>query len=59
MDALTYLKEKIRMCDNMPTCYACPFIGYCERIEAEIPEYAIAIVNRWSNEYYLIEKKGK
>lgn len=54
MDAVTYLKEKKRMCDAMKDgCENCPMQGCkgCGSIEIEDPETAVDYVEMWSKEH--------
>lgn len=50
MDALTYLKERIRMCEANPFCSNCPLDKFedCERAD---PEESVAVVKKWSAEH--------
>ena len=65
MDALEYLKEKIRMCIGR-NCSDCPQsftkngvkMG-CENFEVEYPEQAIKIVEDWSKENPVATNKDK
>lgn len=54
MDAVTYLKEKKRMCDAVKDgCENCPMQGCkgCGSIELEDPEEAVDCVQTWSKEH--------
>ena len=58
MNALVYLKERTRMCDYTYSCTECEFnkfskinttkIEPCIELEANHPELAIEIVDKWS-----------
>lgn len=56
MNAVKYLKEKYRMvkkyCDS-DECSSCPFHfdeGFCTEYEANYPEKAVEIVEKWASE---------
>jgi len=53
MDAVTYLKTRIRICSQ--ACGDCPFFGSlgCRRnyIENDEPEKSVEIVEKWSKEH--------
>lgn len=59
MDAVKFLKEKERMCNNYEVCYECPLsaprreaeILYCNSFIGSYPEEAIEIVEKWSKEH--------
>lgn len=57
MDAVKYVKEKARMCDEYKDCNACPaseknnkFNAGCGTLEGEFTEVFVAIVEKWSAE---------
>ena len=66
MDAVIYLKEKTRLCDNTYSCEECVFFKYynclvepCQMIEAHHPIDAISIVERWSIDHPQHEYKWR
>ena len=50
MDALKFLEEKNRMCDEHPACVGCPLgeLAYCADAE---PEEVVKVVEKWSKEH--------
>ena len=52
MDALKFLEEKNRMCDEHPACVGCPLgkLAYCADAE---PEEQVKAVEAWSKEHPL------
>lgn len=58
MDAVEYLKEKVRMC-NEHRCRNCPlgkagdeqYYSSCRECEEEHPEEAVEVVKKWSAEH--------
>ena len=55
MDAVTYLKEKKRMCETMKQCKECPLnsikTGYiCADLWKALPELSVEIVEKWSKD---------
>lgn len=69
MDALTYMKERERMCHAINRgrtdddfCLECPLGGLeqdCTGLEREKPEKAIAIVEKWSAEHPVMTNAQK
>ena len=63
MDAITFLKEHIRMCESMKDCQSCPFILQdselciwdCLESSSRRAEEAISIIEKWSKENPLEE----
>lgn len=58
MDAVKFIKEKLRMCNNIKDCKDCGFSylnnktnKHCETYVKEYPEEAVAIVEKWSQEH--------
>ena len=63
MDALTYLKEKTRMCDETEACYKCILYCHtedgdynCKYTETEYPEAAVNLIDQWSRTHPKREK---
>ena len=60
MDAVMFLKEKVRMCrtvrvvnvenSNVESCENCPIELYCG-VEIHNPEIAVSIVEKWAAEH--------
>ena len=66
MDALTYLKEKTRMCDETEACYKCILFCHtedgdynCEYTETEYPDVAVELIDQWSRTHPEKEKIWK
>ena len=58
MDAVKFIKEKLRMCNNIKDCKDCGLSYHnnktnkpCEAYIKEYPEEAVAIVEKWSQEH--------
>ena len=54
MDAIKYLEERTRMCNEHPQCNACNFVIQtgigCGKLERDEPARAVDVVKEWSNE---------
>ena len=56
MDALTFVKEKRRMCESFAECCKCP-VGYgCNVCE---PEKLVAVVEKWHEENPIVTNRDK
>lgn len=54
MDAVTFLKEKSRMCKTYKNCSSCKLDGsgsFCGNFMRNFPEEAVAIVEQWATEH--------
>ena len=53
MDAISYLKERERICNRFAhsPCMYCPFDGNCSSLEKSEPSEAVRIVEEWSKEH--------
>lgn len=55
MDAITFIKEFNRMCEETKYCDRCGFHGHCllntEKKEVVSAEETLAVVERWSKEH--------
>lgn len=55
MDAITFIKEFNRMCEETKYCDRCGFHGHCllntEKKEVVSAEETLAVVERWSEEH--------
>lgn len=58
MDAVKFIKEKDRMCNNMIGCDGCPVRGMCNPASETI-EAAVATVEKWSRENPLVTNGDK
>ena len=58
MDAVTYLKERRRMCDEYSTCVRCPLGKFAYCVDAE-PEEQVKAVEQWSKEHTLVTNRKK
>jgi hypothetical protein len=58
MDALTFVKEHRRMCDEHLACVGCPLsnLAYCSDAE---PEELVTAVEEWSKEHPLMTNRRK
>lgn len=59
MDAVKYLKERERMCENFKNCDGCSFIHHCSDFMGEYAEEAVRIVEQWSKEHPIMTNKMK
>jgi hypothetical protein len=50
MDAVTYVKEYRRLCDEYLACVGCPLKSYEDCIDAD-PEELVKVVEVWSKEH--------
>lgn len=59
MDAVKFLREKVRMCNENPTCNQCELYkseidctgSSCKKWMEEYPEDAVAFVEKWAAEH--------
>lgn len=59
MDAVEFLREKVRMCNENPTCNQCELYkseidctgSSCKKWMEEYPEDAVAFVEKWTAEH--------
>ena len=58
MDAVEYLKEKMRMCDAT-RCAECLIGDIHNNVEIRTPEEAVAIVEKWAAEHPVVTNAQK
>ena len=58
MDAVTFMKEYRRLCDEYPACIRCPLEKFGDCIDAE-PEEMVKEVETWSREHPLTTNSMK
>ena len=52
MDAVKFMKEYKRLCDEYSACVGCPLKNYGDCIDAD-PEELVKVVEEWSKEHPL------
>lgn len=58
MDAVTFVKEYRRLCDEYPACIRCPLGKFEDCVDAD-PEEMVKVVEKWSKEHPVVTNGKK